>query len=78
MSFLRYKDNIINLERITRIYKDEVLCEAIPSGIVRLYEVVIAGDGQEIKIRCDSEKEADKKLESLWEIVKKCSRYYFF
>lgn len=77
MTFLRHGDDIINLERITHIYKKEVVCEAIPSGIVRLHEVVLAGDGQEIRIRCNSEEEADKKLEILWEIIKKCSRYYF-
>ena len=77
MTFLRYEDNIINLERITRIYKEEVVCEAIPSGIVRLYKVVLAGDGQELEIKCNSKGEADKKLDSIWEILKKCSQYYF-
>ena len=78
MTFLRYEDNIINLERITRIYKEEVVCEAIPSGIVRLYKVVLAGDGQELKIKCNSKEEADKKFDSIWEILKKCSQNYFF
>ena len=78
MAFLRYEDNIINLERITRVYKEEVICEAIPSGIVRLYRVVLVGDGQELKIKCDSAEEADKKIDSIWEILKKCSQNYFF
>ena len=79
MTFLRYKDNIINLERITHIYKEEVFCERPTGfGIVALYKVVIAGDGQELKIKCDSAEDADKKLDSLWEILKKCSQYYFF
>ena len=78
MNFLRYNDDIINIERITRIYKEEVVCEAIPSGVVTIYKVVIAGDGQELKIKCDSAKEADKMIDNLWEIVKKCSRWYCF
>lgn len=78
MNFLRYKDDIINLERITRIYKEEVICEAIPAGVVTIYKVVIAGDGQELKIKCDSAKEADKMIDNLWEIVKKCSQWYCF
>lgn len=77
MTFLRHEDNIINLERITRIYKEEVICEAIPTGVVRLYKVVLAGDGQELKIKCDSMEEADKKLDSIWEILKKCSQCCF-
>lgn len=71
MTFLRHGDDIINLERITHIYKNEVLCEAIPSGIVRLYEVVLSGDGQEIDIRCSSDEEADKVLNTIEELLKK-------
>lgn len=79
MNFLRYKDDIINLERITHIYKEEIMCEAIPSGVVTIYRVVLAGDGSvQLKIKCDSEKEADKMINNLWEIVKKCSRWYCF
>ena len=77
MAFLRYEDNIINLERITRIYKEEAVCEAMPSGIVRLYRVVLAGDGQELKIKCDSAEEADKKFDSIWKILENVSRIPF-
>lgn len=72
MTFLRYEDNITNLERITRIYKEEVVCEAIPSGIVRLYKVILTGDGQELKIKCNSKEEADKVLNTIEELLKKC------
>ena len=79
MTFLRYEDNIINLERITRVYREEIVCERPTGfGFVTLYKVVLAGDGQELKIKCDSAEEADKKLDSIWEILKKCSQNYFF
>lgn len=78
MTFLRYKDNIINLERITRIYKEETVCERPTGfGVMASYKVVLAGDGQEFKIKCDTMEEADKKLDSIWEILKKCSQCYF-
>lgn len=78
MTFLRYSDDIINLERITHIHKEEVVCEAIPSGVVHLYKVVLAGDGQELKIRCDSEEEADKTLSTIEELLKKLYGLYKF
>lgn len=76
MSFLRYEDNIINLERITRIYKEETMCEAIPTGVVTIYKVVLAGDGQKVEIKCSSKEDADKNFNELWEIIKRCSRWY--
>ncbi len=78
MTFLRHGDDIINLEIITRIYKEEVICEAIPAGVVRLYKVVLAGDGQEIKIRCSSDEEADKVLNTIEELLKKLYGLYKF
>lgn len=76
MTFLRYNDDIINLERITHIHKEEVVCEAIPSGIVRLHNVVFVGDGQEINIRCSSDEEADKVLNTIEELLKKLYGLY--
>ena len=76
MNYLRHKDNIINLERITRIYKEEVVCEAIPTGVVTIYKVVLAGDGQKVEIKCNSKEDADKNFNELWEIIKRCSRWY--
>ena len=73
MTFLRYEDYIINLERITRVYKEEVVCERPTGfGFITLYKVVLTGDGQELKIKCDSAEEADKVLNTIEELLKKC------
>lgn len=76
MTFLRHDDDIINLERVTRIYKEENICEAIPSGIVTIYRVVLAGDDQKIEIKCDSEEEADNVLSTIEELLKKLYGLY--
>lgn len=77
MTFLRHKDNIVNLERITRIYKEETVCERPTGfGVMASYKVVLAGDNQELKIRCDSEDEADKILNTIEGLLKKCYGLY--
>lgn len=79
MKFLRHNDDIINLDRITRIYKEEVVRNRTTGfGIEVSYNIVLVGDGQELKIKCESQKEADKMIENLWEITKRCSRYFCF
>lgn len=79
MIFIRNKDNIINLERITRIYKEEAVYESMGEPRIRTsHNIVFEGDGQEFRIKCASASDANKKLNGIEEILKKCSLHYCF
>lgn len=77
MVFLKYKNTIINLERITQIYKERFAYKEIRDPkVVFYYNIVLAGDGQEIKIRFDSEEKANKTLDKIEKIVEECCGLY--